>query len=102
MGDRKVRIDYGIYAVYTVAGVNVVFTTIQKWGNSKAVRLPRAILEKAGLYENDSVELMVREGNIVISPCRKHLTLRERIAGYKGEYEPGEWDTGEPVGKEIW
>lgn len=82
--------------------MNTVFTTIQKWGNSKAVRLPKAILEKAGLHENESVELIVREGNIIITPSNKHLTLRERLADYNGNYEPKEWDTGKPVGKEIW
>ncbi len=80
----------------------VVYTSIQKWGNSKAVRLPKAILEKAGLDENDSVELMVRDGNIIIAHSNKHLTLRERFADYDGNYEPEEWDTGKPVGKEIW
>lgn len=79
-----------------------MYTRIQKWGNSKAVRLPKAILEKVGLYENDSVELMLREGNIVIVPCKKHFTLKERATGYDGNYEPGEGDTGKPVGKEIW
>ncbi|MDW7730774.1 MAG: AbrB/MazE/SpoVT family DNA-binding domain-containing protein [Bacillota bacterium] len=79
-----------------------MYTTIQKWGNSKAVRLPKMILEKAGLDENDNVELIIRDGNIVIVPCRKHFTLKERAAGYDGDYNPAEWDTGKPVGKEIW
>lgn len=79
-----------------------MYTTIQKWGNSNAVRLSKAIMNKAGLYENDNVELAVKDGNIVITPYKKHLTLRERAAGYSGTYETGEWDTGEPVGKEIW
>lgn len=79
-----------------------IYTKIKKWGNSHAVRLPRAILDKAGLKENNSVEIMVREGNIVMVPCKKHLTLQERIADYQGDYKPQEWDTGRPVGKEIW
>ena len=77
-------------------------TTIQKWGNSKAVRLPRAIIEKTGLSEHDQVELLVEDGNIIIVPCNKHITLRERAAEYSGDYKPGEWDTGRPTGKEIW
>lgn len=77
-------------------------TTIQKWGNSRAVRLPKSILEKAGIQENDSVELVVKEGNIIITPTRKHLTLRERAAEYNGGYEPREWASGNPTGNEIW
>lgn len=95
-------LDSGIYTVYTINEVRTVYTTVQKWGNSKAVRLPRGILEKAGLDENDKVELMLQDGNIVIVPCKKHMTLKERAADYAGHYSPKEWDTGKPVGKEIW
>lgn len=79
-----------------------MYTTIQKWGNSRAVRIPKDILEKAGLCENDRVEIMVEKGNLLIKPVKKHLTLQERAAGYKGDYRPVEWDTGKPAGKEIW
>lgn len=34
-----------------------MYTTIQKWGNSHAVRLPKGILEVADLSENDRVEI---------------------------------------------
>jgi len=78
-----------------------VYTTIQKWGNSQAVRLPKAILEMAQLNENDRVELKVQEGNLIIIPVKKHKTLQERIAEYKGDYKCGEWDTGEPTGNEV-
>ncbi len=81
-----------------------MYTTIQKWGNSRAVRLPKAALEKAGLKEKDTVEIRAEEGLLVIVPypAKKHLTLEERSAGYQGDYQPGEWDTGKPSGKEIW
>lgn len=32
---------------------------------------------------------------------RTKLTLKELLKDYKGEYRGEEWDTGEPVGKEI-
>ncbi len=78
-----------------------MFTTIQKWGNSQAVRLPKAILEKASLKENDKVEIRVEEGNLLIIPVKKHITLQERIAEYQGDYQCSEWDTGKPTGKEV-
>ena len=62
-----------------------MFTTIQRWGNSQAVRLPKAILEKSSLKENDKVEISVQDGNVIISPVNKHLTLKERIAEYHGD-----------------
>jgi antitoxin MazE len=78
-----------------------MYTTIQKWGNSQAVRLPKAILEMAELHENDQVEIKVQDGNLVIVPVKKHKTLEERIAGYKGDYRGSEWDTGKPVANEV-
>jgi len=33
---------------------------------------------------------------------KKHKSIEELFAGYKGEYEPVEIDWGKPVGREIW
>lgn len=79
-----------------------MYTTVQRWGNSKAVRLPKGVLEKAGLRENDRLEIRVEAGHLLLVPAKKHLTLRERAAGYTGDYRPREWDTGKPAGKEVW
>lgn len=78
-----------------------MYTTIQKWGNSQGVRLPKVILEMVNLSENDTVELKVEDGKLIISPVKKHKTLKERIAEYEGDYSPHEWDTGPSVGKEV-
>ncbi|NMA03424.1 MAG: AbrB/MazE/SpoVT family DNA-binding domain-containing protein [Clostridiales bacterium] len=78
-----------------------MYTTIQKWGNSQGVRIPKSILEKANLNENDTVELKVEDGKVIISSVKKHKTFKERIAAYKGDYKPREWDTGPSVGKEV-
>ena len=78
-----------------------MLTSIQKWGNSQAVRIPKAMLEKVSLKENDKVELRVEDGNVVISPVRRRMALAERIAEYQGEYKCSEWKTGKPVGKEV-
>lgn len=77
-----------------------MYTRIQKWGNSQAIRLPKAVLASAGLEESDEVQLVVKEGIITIVPVNKHKTLADRIAEYQGEYQPQEWDTGKPAGKE--
>lgn len=79
-----------------------MYTTIQKWGNSQAVRLPKDILEMAQLGENDRVELRVKEGVVLIIPAKKRRTLAERIAEYEGDYACHEWNTGKPAGKEAW
>lgn len=78
-----------------------MYTTIQKWGNSNAIRIPKVILEMVDLNENDKVEIKVKDGNLIIVPVRKHRMLRERIAEYKGDYKCSEWATGKPEGKEV-
>lgn len=78
-----------------------MYTKIQKWGNSKAVRIPKAIMEKAKINENDKVEIKVQDGNLVIIPIKKHKTLKERIDKYEGDYKCEEWATNKPVGKEV-
>ena len=76
--------------------------TIQKWGNSGAVRLPKAVLETAQLRENDDVEITVVQMNIVIRKAKpRHRTLKERLQSYSGEYSGAEWDTGNPAGSEV-
>jgi antitoxin MazE len=77
--------------------------TIQKWGNSQAVRIPKGILEVAALHENDRVQISAESEQIVIRKIsRKHRTIKERLDGYEGDYKPAEWDTGETLGKEVW
>lgn len=79
-------------------------TTIQKWGNSQAIRLPKTILETAHLRENEAVQIFAEQDKIIIKRAStvKHRTLAERLEGFEGEYIGKEWDTGKPVGKEVW
>jgi len=79
-----------------------MYTTIQKWGNSQAVRLPKGLLEAASLQENDKVELVAESDCIIIKrTSKKHRALAERVADYTGEYLCSEWGTGLPQGNEV-
>lgn len=44
-------------------------------GNSKGVRLPKAVLEAVGL--KDAVDLRVEDGQLVITPARRRRRPRE-------------------------
>lgn len=78
--------------------------TIQKWGNSQGIRIPKAFLEALGMSENDVVELDRVNDNIVIKKVKPQntLTIDDIFKGYDGEYKPEEFDWGTPVGKEVW
>ena len=79
-------------------------TTIQKWGNSQGIRIPKAFLDALGMMENDLVELSRIDDNIVIKKVKKEnkLTLDDIFKDYDGEGKAEEFDWGEPFGKEVW
>jgi antitoxin MazE len=74
--------------------------TIQKWGNSNAIRLPKPILKTANMCENDIVRITAVENRIVISKSKPpHMTFKERMQGFDSIYEPA-FDDVAPVGTE--
>jgi antitoxin MazE len=78
-----------------------MYTTVQRWGNSNAIRLPKSILESVRLAENDQVEIIAEDGLIRIQPVRRTpASLEELFAGYAGSYVCSEADTGF-MGREV-
>lgn len=76
---------------------------IQRWGNSLAVRIPSVFAKDAGFEADSSVEIMVNEGSIVISPRpAPDLTLEQLLAGITDENLHEEVISGPPVGNEVW
>ena len=80
-----------------------MITSIQKWGNSQGIRIPKSVLDLAGFPEFGPVNLTVEPDAIVIKKIvqPKTTSLAELFRGYNGEYQCSEWDTGVPVGKEV-
>jgi antitoxin MazE len=77
-------------------------TTIQKWGNSLAVRIPRPFAEEINLQENTTVDLTVRMGKLLIAPAVPVLTLESLVERITDENRHDEVETGPRVGKEVW
>jgi antitoxin MazE len=78
-------------------------TTVSKWGNSLAVRIPQAIAKQARLNEGDSVALALdRDGSIVLRSARPRYELEELVSRItrKNRHEETRW--GEPKGRESW
>lgn len=77
-------------------------TTIQKWGNSLALRIPRAFVRESRLADKAVVDISVDKGKIVINPLpAKKYTLRELLKGVTKKNLHGEIDIGASVGREI-
>lgn len=77
-------------------------TTIQKWGNSLAVRIPRPFAEEIHLQENTTVDLTIRSGKLVIVPAEPVVTLESLVEQITNENRHDEIETGRRVGNEVW
>jgi antitoxin MazE len=78
---------------------------VSKWGNSTAIRLPKAVVEELGLKQGEVVEMTVQNGKAVIQKPNQLLapTLEEIVAeierlGWENEPETVDW--GPDVGSE--
>ena len=78
-------------------------TQVARWGNSLAVRIPRAIVKDAGLSEGDRVSLdLSADGSIVLRSSRRKYSLAELVAGIAKKNRHRETNWGSAQGKESW
>ena len=80
--------------------------TVNRWGNSLSLRIPRIIVQDLGIKENSVVEMSVVNGKLVVIPQVENIRAKiaERFENYKtsGEIIETDFDWGEPQGEEIW
>ena len=88
-----------------------MYATIQKWGNSQGIRIPKSLLEALGIHENDRVELLQEQDMITIKKAVAvpHKTLEERLTSFYGKpleridrIQSQEVDWGQSEGSEVW
>ena len=78
-------------------------TQVKSWGNSQGIRLPKEVLQEAGIALNEILDITVTNGVITLAKSIKHKTLEQRAAEFGGNLNlDGEYDWGEPVGREVW
>jgi antitoxin MazE len=78
---------------------------IQKWGNSQGLRLAKNVLADAHLGVGDEVEIIVKEDVIFVTPAKRKRgrhNLEDIVARIPENFQIGEVEWGEPVGKETW
>jgi antitoxin MazE len=79
-----------------------MYVKAQRWGNSLAVRIPKAVADEAGIREQDEMEIDVAGGIIRLRPRVLEPSLDELLAGVTPENLHGEADFGRPEGREAW
>ena len=76
--------------------------TIQKWGNSLALRLPKALAQQIKVSEGQAVELKVTDDKLIVQAARRRPSLDELLAKVTPENIHPETNWGPPQGKEVW
>lgn len=76
---------------------------VKVWGNSQGIRIPKELLQDAGITLNEILDISASDGVITLTKTFRHRTLEERASEYGGYLNlDGEYDWGEPVGREAW
>lgn len=76
---------------------------IQKWGNSLALRIPKAFAFQSKIRQDEYVNLTLKDNKIIVEPEKeKKYTLKELIAGINKSNLHNEIDFGKNVGNELW
>jgi len=76
-------------------------TRIAKWGNSLALRLPKAITSSHFMKEGTEIELTEHPEGILLRPAGTSYELEQLLKGVrKGNLHSG-IETGEQTGKEA-
>ena len=78
-------------------------TQIKEWGNSQGIRLPKEVLKSAGITLNEVLDVTISNGVITLAKTFRHKTLEEKASEFDGKLMlDGEYDWGQPIGREVW
>jgi antitoxin MazE len=81
---------------------------VLKWGNSLALRIPKAFAQEIGASVGKAAKMEVRDGKLVVEIAkpkwrrRRRYALEHLVAGIRPENRHREFEWGPPVGNEVW
>lgn len=76
--------------------------TVQRWGNSLAVRIPAAVARSARFRVGQPVEVSAQDSNVLVKPLGEpRLTLAQKLAAFDPALHGGEIMATRPVGNEV-
>lgn len=82
-------------------------TTIQKWGNSQGIRIPKYLLNEISWNIDEVLNIEIKDDTIVL---KRHINvadypeinLAKMFEEYQGELPNSEYEWGAPQGEEVW
>jgi antitoxin MazE len=78
-----------------------------KWGNSLALRVPKAFAQEIGAGVGKAANMEVRDGKLVVEVTKpkrrqRRYSLAQLVADIRPENCHRELNWGPPVGNEVW
>ena len=78
-------------------------TTVKRWGNSLALRIPRSVAAETGAEYGSIVDVRVEDGAMVVRPvAMARVELKTLLGKVKKSNLHGEVSTGPRRGREGW
>jgi antitoxin MazE len=78
-------------------------STIKKWGNSAAIRIPAAVMKAVEFDLDEIVDVREEKGRIIIEPVRqKAYDLHALLKGITPKNQHQAADFGPALGEEVW
>ena len=77
-------------------------TSVQRWGNSLAIRIPKPFASQVKLSEDSEVDISMNGDTIVITPARRKWKLDELVSRITPDNRHSEVEIGSRSGKEAW
>lgn len=76
---------------------------VQRWGNSLALRIPKAFASELGLEPGSAVEVALEDGTLSVRPSpTPAYRLEQLLSEVTAANRHGEEDLGLPTGGEVW
>ncbi len=77
-------------------------TTVRKWGNSLALRIPNAFASEINLKPGTAVTLSIDGGKLIVLPTPQVHCLKDLLSKVTKDNIHHEVQFGGPTGKEVW
>ena len=88
-----------IYNVYT----RIMKTTIAKWGNSLAVRIPSKAIERLNVSVGEDFSVDIKDNSLVLSRSTPRYSLDDLVKSFSPKQRHKLiFPDDKPRGKEIW
>lgn len=76
-------------------------TSVKKWGNSMAVRIPALMAKDLQIRDGSILEVLVESGKIILKPeKRNRVNLKKMLLKVNSSNIHGEVNDGKSVGRE--